>query len=476
MSAPRRLHARSAGQTMMFVIMTLVVLAFVAFLVFDVHKILHLKSRSRVAGDAAALAAARWQGQSLNLIGDLNVAQAIAISEALLRGEEDFADTLALGDLQTRVSFVGPMMGVVAAQQAAKHNGMFVNPRFTQEFRDHAATVRTDYNIRFPSAYTPDGAATSWDDYADMIEAIASQGLAVAVDNPHYYVDYTGSHLLLNPSFYDAISTRSWCWFLSNAYDELQTYTSWLDWPPLPVIVDPSPINSEFFSLGISRVTTLSRLPGLQGSGDLAEVIRRLADLAEQDIPSEVAEQEAHWATYRPARWSSWTGRIGPGFPWAGEIRGEHNYTGADAAVRLENRSARLGRAATSDVVEWTAAGKPFGHLDTDDGRDRPNRFGLVLPAFREVNLIPVDTSSAPAGGTRPGWAEFVRVYLPLYMQYGPYALPSGNWYAQQLVTWENPVFRMEGVQWLMVNRQDCYRRPSGPGGGGGSGGTRRAH
>jgi len=61
---------------MIFMIMALLILAVVIVWVFDVHTVLHIKARTQNAGDAAALAAARWQGVSLNLIGDLNILQA----------------------------------------------------------------------------------------------------------------------------------------------------------------------------------------------------------------------------------------------------------------------------------------------------------------------------------------------------------------------------------------------------------------
>ena len=64
---------------MVFLIMVLVILVFVVLWNFDVHKILHVKSVTQNSGDAAALAAARWQATTLNLIGDLNLMHAVAL-------------------------------------------------------------------------------------------------------------------------------------------------------------------------------------------------------------------------------------------------------------------------------------------------------------------------------------------------------------------------------------------------------------
>jgi hypothetical protein len=57
------------GQAMVFLIMVVVILAFIALWNFDLHKIIYIKSLSLNASDAAGIAGARWQGISLNLLG-----------------------------------------------------------------------------------------------------------------------------------------------------------------------------------------------------------------------------------------------------------------------------------------------------------------------------------------------------------------------------------------------------------------------
>ena len=59
------------GQTIVFLLMALTVLVFIFLWNVDLHRIVAAKSLSQNAGDSAALAAARWQGTTLNLVGML---------------------------------------------------------------------------------------------------------------------------------------------------------------------------------------------------------------------------------------------------------------------------------------------------------------------------------------------------------------------------------------------------------------------
>ena len=82
---------RRRGQVLIFALVAMVILVFVALWNFDLHKIIAVKAVSQNAGDAAALAAARWQGLSLNLIGDLNILQAAS----LMQGDTNAAAAIA---------------------------------------------------------------------------------------------------------------------------------------------------------------------------------------------------------------------------------------------------------------------------------------------------------------------------------------------------------------------------------------------
>jgi len=295
-----------SGQVMIFMALVLVILFLVVLWNFDLHKILFVKNRTRNAGDAAALAAARWQGISLNLIGNMNVLQAVAISDALMRGETNFPAAAAISDLQTRLCFTGPMTGFFAAQQAAKNNGIYVNSDFTDQIAEHAQEVRDEYNDRYPvQPYLNDPSPpTCWDDYADMLTTASGQGIAAAADNMHLFYDYANrDHYLLNPDFYDSVSSRSWCWFFFNAMSLLENYSNWQDWPQLPLIEEPQPINCEIFGLGLTRVGLLEDLeivsPGFDDN-DLAELLSEMSTIAGQSISTGVIEVATTWLCYQP--------------------------------------------------------------------------------------------------------------------------------------------------------------------------------
>jgi hypothetical protein len=473
-SIPRK---AKSGQTLIFMTMVVVMIAFAALFYFDVHKILHVKGISRNAGDSAALAGARWQAISLNLLGSLNVAAAAAITNDLSAGMTTSPEADLIAELQRRITFSGPMFGYVTSQQAAKNNGILNQDSFEEDIRSHISLVENDYILFYPEPFQPvPPYSNAWEEYADMLRLMANDGIAVNAAW-QYYRGYTNdNHLLLNPGFYDAIAGRSWCWFFYNAYDELRNYNNWTDWDDLPPIQTDAPVNSEIYSLFVRRVNVRDSIPSLPSESEWSsqmEALRSaLTNLRDNNRPA-YDDFDATWAFYNPSRWGIWSRNIPDNFPWDGEIRDEYDYAGADAAVAVMAETERHTNFQGADTINWSAGAKPFGSLE---GNIRPNAYGIILPAYTDVRLIPIDASMSGGNGQlRPGWLEFILIYLPQYMEYGPTVLPAGNWYANQLRTWESRTFRETGVEWLLDNSDSCYSPPPG-GGGGGSGGTFRGH
>lgn len=466
---------KRAGQTVVFFLMVLVILTFVVIWNFDLHKIVHVKAVSQNGGDAAALMAARWQGITLNMIGDLNIMHALALSTG------DVESEVAITNIQARLCFVGPMIAFMASQQAAKNNGVYRNPDYDDFLREHAMQVRTDYpritgqdgEMLFPEPYEG-----CWQEYADMLDLIADEGVAAGPDNVHFYGDHAGGHMLLNMGFYEAIASMNWCWFFNNAPGLLEGYQNffpcwWTELPPIPRV---EPINSEVYGLGLTRFTT--RLEGLTDFETVSGFAqgRNLGG----GLTTNGMQTMATWYCYG-GNWGEWD-KMNPygedAFPIAGPVRDEYNYSGADAAVRVETRTDRLtpgtGGKPVTNKITWSAAAKPFGHLNDSD---RPNSFGVVLPAYHDVRLIPVDAASGSgSGGYNLEWRKHIEDHLPLYYENGPGGLPSCG-YCSSLRTWENASFRQSGVDWLSKYSYKCIARGGGGGGGGGrGGGTRRGH
>ena len=466
-------HARQSGQAIIFSILVLVVLFFVVLWNFDLHKYLGVKTRSQNAGDAAAVMAARWQGITLNLIGDLNILRVGALSTS------DGNALNAISNMQARLAFVGPMIGFLSAQQAAKNNGIYQNDEMTLLTREHAHRVRHDYTqVVGPNGEMlfPEPFPNAWTLYADMLDYIADEGVAAGPENARFFTDFEGGHILLLQAFYDAIAARTWCWFFHNAYDALQNYTDYTWWPPLEQVRMPNYVNSEIFGLGLTlRHTTVSRFARHTTLAELADD-RNLA----VTITSPGLTRSSTWYCYG-APWGPWTAlaqNVPDPFPLAGELRSQYDYAGADAAIRVEaavdRNTPTSGGGSITNTIVWTAAAKPFGYLDveqvTDDAPAPPTEINLVLPAFHEARLIALDASSAPEGGGYSlEWRRHVETHLPLYVDTGQ--LPYACWYCTQLREWEDPLFRQAGVNWLNVHSRQCIPTggpgPGGPGGGG---------
>lgn len=464
---------RRTGQALVFLMVVVVILAFIVLWNYDIHRILHVKFLTQNAGDSAAVAAARWQGIFLNLAGDLNLMQAASLSA----GDAATADSIS--NLQARLCFVGPMVAFMAAQQAAKNNGAYANDEFTEYLREHAAEVRNNYprtigddgELLFPEPYPG-----CWDEYAAMLEAIADNGVAAGPDNAQFYMDATGGHYLLMLDFYEAIAGRNWCWFFRDAPGLLEDYRNFQPcwWPGLPPITHREYINSEIFGLSLRRLQARFTAAVDVDSADALAAERGFLT----PITTNGLNRRMTWYAYDTERWSEWTAidSTGPdAFPVVGPVKPQYNYAGADAAIRVESTANRLtpgaGGATRQDTAVWSAAAKPFGYLNEED---LPTSCSLVLPAFHSVRMIPVDTSSAPyGGGYNIAWRRHLAEHLPGYMRDGPPA-SSDCWYCRQLITWEQESFRQEGIDWLEENSGRCTL-PSygGPHRGGG---TRRGH
>lgn len=470
-----------SGQAILFLMMVVVILGFVMLWNFDLHKTLFVKSKTRNAGDAAALSAARWQGKSLNAIGDLNLAQAVIVSDAILSGRTKFPELAAISDLRSRIGMVGPMLAFSAAQQAAKNNGIYNNARYAQEILEHADHVSLEYNLTYTPPYEPSSDGSSaWDEYADMMRTIALNGLAVWPENIKYYQQYADlHHYLLNPNFYDAVGSHDWCWFHFHARNLLEKYANWEDWGELPQLVRRNSKNSEIFSLGVRTRSDLVGLPvfwteeGMLDDEEIDNFKDLISDLADRELEEEIIYLPVDWQIYDAHTWRSWKDYLGDGFPFRAPIKEEYDYVGADAAVLLQSETDRLTPDSRSAAISWTAAAKPFGSLE--EGGLPPNHYGLVLPSFEQVRLIPVDASSAPAGQSGTGWATHIYEHLPEYMERGPDGLSGACQYCAVLKAWGNVNLRESGLQWLAEFSDSCYGS-GGSGSGGDSGGARRGH
>lgn len=139
------------GQVLILGIVALIILLLAIFSLFDIQNLIRGKIKAQAAVDSAAIAGANWQRHTLNLVGELNMIKATTLlidedifgigenSDTFLEvqhrdDEEPVNDKQRLQQLsqasdlisqmQYRALFICPLIGVGAAQAAAKNNGL----------------------------------------------------------------------------------------------------------------------------------------------------------------------------------------------------------------------------------------------------------------------------------------------------------------------------------------------------------------
>jgi len=466
------------GQIALLLLFVLVVIVLFTLLNVDTFMSVRAKNRLQNGGDAAALAAARKQGELLNELGRLNVAHLVAAAKS--RTNECRVIVME----QRRLALLGPLEALRLANRAAKKNGMEVRDEFAAILSEHVADVRLVYagggqaGDPYPEPYPG-----AWTDYAAAIDGVVSEGLATGPDNIEFF-DALGGHLLLNRQFYQAIAAKDWCWFFFHCYNVLKDYESYHDWGPLPVRRDNTMDNSEVFSLHVTaRKTALTET---FSRDEMLELIKRYSD--EEVKPKEieksdlVSDPEEPWFFFEEYGWRRWFNGLvladdeeGYEFPIAGEIKPEYNVSGCAAVCRCVKGMDPVAVNAHSDFT-WSAAAKPFGVVETLQGETGPvtGLSSFVVPCFTDVRLVPIDSVSGADLSTADfGWVHHLRNHLGDYLSRGP-VNAQGCFYCLQLQAWEHRYFRQEGVNWLKYNSGMCRR--GGPGGRTGHGGTSRGH
>ena len=456
-----------SGQIVLVLAFILVGLVFLFLMVSDIFLAVRNKNRIQNAGDAAALMAARWQGITLNLIGELNLLHLAAACET---NKTAMAGVVAL---QERLAIVGPLIGFWAANETAKRNGAPSDDGMTEIVRNAARAAETHVGPTWPEK----GA-----DYAAMLRTIAADGVAAGADNARLLPTVTieGWHPLYSKTFYYAARSRDWpaiCRSVfgcdhAKATSTLLAWPGWGDIPPASVSNDM--VNSEFFGVGVQR-----------GQRDFSDVKDELIAAAQNIGMGNLVTREAldtclvleafrfPWYFYDPAWWRSWRELDRGGetrFPLMGSVKQRYNVMGAAAACRVRDALPTLSESAVTNVFTWTAAAKPFGDEEGRRVIDVMPDMPLVLPSFKFTRLIPLGgVGEGNLGASDPEWLEHVRVHVPNKVR------SPGCRYCQILDKWDEPGYTRAGGEYLLHHAHDevCEPPTSGHGEGGG---TRHAH
>ena len=440
---PTVMDRRRSGQTLIFLMMMMIILTFVAFSVYDTQHVIVQRVRAQNSSDSAALTGARWQVSSLNAIGEINLIK--VTTDIITSGPPPFSGTVqpdqyrslfsALDKLQARIAITGPMMGILYAEQAAKLNGMHAIPAFATIFSDIAQFVQqyaSNPNILndrwlWSPVFDP---ANSLDmqerqqlltDYATLCQEVANQGVA-ALPNIWGNSDQVANLLdwsqaspyarayLANRMFYGAIASQDWC-FLKPL---LWIYSDWTFWGPVSLRTDGyglSPfafLNLELMPrsdsymgrlVGSVDTTALNNLTTMVGSqlagrgltvnpnwpgGDNWPVygFHNTNDMPRFDDSSAPAYAQLNWAVYKSAWNTPWDTTIMSQL-LAGTVKPQFNYSYQNAdSVWISQAAASVTMAvARRDRTSWTA---PAQRTELSDALG---------------NLAALRTADATAGG-----------------------------------------------------------------------------
>ena len=266
---------KEQGQVLIFAIVILIILLIATLFLFDLHSIIRSKVKLETAEQSAALAAAKWQARSLNLIGDINLIKA---ANGLLddygietmgetEDEEIVSANKTLTEMQARISFCGPLIAFGAAQQAAKNNGVNI---YLGDTQSSYKTIYTDLNAYLekldPVNNHPRYDVQSYnyyewrEPYRSMLSLILAQGLAVRPNGRFPGLDNVDPQWLCtdpnNDSLYGAILNCLWCNPQLNAI--IKYPDSYWDgkWYNIAFEQTSFPGESEIYTLGVSYTDT----------------------------------------------------------------------------------------------------------------------------------------------------------------------------------------------------------------------------
>lgn len=310
------------GQVLLAGVIMMTILIMCILYMFDVHNVLRGKIKLETGQQAAALTGASWQRNSLNLIGEINIFKACS---TLLEGEEHWNNPLPekpkekepppagtpdrvrydekmhrrqkalqgridlLTEMQTRVSFIGPLIGFASAQQAAAANGIPRSSR--QALENYLKRVLTSY--RYSSQF---GGAQDiinnyrWrDPYITLLSEISANGVAVYPNVRAARAPITTPAVLALEQFYldilrhaeeiasgDPPEQSTW---IDTLREMALDYNTWNDshfdskWWHIDFTLNKFPDESEIFSIGVRN--GFSQYSGYSSYDDNENIISR---------------------------------------------------------------------------------------------------------------------------------------------------------------------------------------------------------
>lgn len=433
--------SREQGQVLILVIIVMLILTMAILFMFDLQTIVRGKMKLETGEQAAALTAAKWQKASLNLIGELNLVKAcnILLDDIVPRQPNAPNDpnkviksaSSCITEMQSRISFVGPLIGFGAAQQAAKNNGMAVNAALTNEMNQYIEKIMVD------PRYTPEGGVPDYisgyhwrEPYISMLTAIMEQGIAIRPNGRFPGLEGVDPRWLTSDTLYRAINNHLWC------NPTLNTLVKYPDsywsgkWWNIEFSNTNFPDESEIYTLRIKYTGARNSRPDTY---DVAENdIARLASERGMNVSDWDTLSNVTWCTYDSSWYqnsadyngpdtSIWDRRhflradLQPSFLYGGALAYAEGYQNltmlnqyATAMARPNNtrgdqlskaqiamrnnlirdtgvKTVKVGNDSVGDHQPGGALAKVIGA--TKDSP--PCTTGIILPLFTDVALVP---------------------------------------------------------------------------------------
>jgi hypothetical protein len=422
-----------SGQTLILGVVAILILLLATIFIYDLASMIKTKVRLQSGVDAAAIAAANWQVESLNLIGEMNLVKACTV---LVSGIPPFGDdspegltasSETLTEMQARVSFVGPMIGFGAAQAAAKNNRIPSNSHYTMIVNEHIERLMDDdyYGEDVGVPQTIEG--YSWrSPYTDTVSSvnIDGGGVAVAPNAEFAGLPDIDPSWLMDLTLYDAIAAQYWChdtliWLLKSysfegKWWDLEISSDYADFTEeseyLPLFTEFSDLgDSATFYDAYSYLQEIADGRGLTLSDEYDRGEPEDTDGINSPLPYvKWCLYESTWETDSPS--SEWT----DGTYLRSGLKDEYAYGGAVAKmtsyseIPYQTRAYSVNNLTSEKLItvnqslvtenpiesETSALAKPLGSLG--DGLP-PYLSGMVLPVFDKARLIPISMQD-PSG------------------------------------------------------------------------------
>lgn len=448
-------HAAEQGQVLLLAVVILFALILAAVMLFDLHNGLRSKIKVETAQQASALAGANWQATGLNLIGQINLIKACTLlndddspidvpadlldevanpqnktEKDLLAQQRMRARMFTLSEMQSRLSFIVPLLGCLAIQQTAKQNGMPPNNRNLAYYSNQVLPLHDDRNRAIEGYH--------WHNpYSRLIAEIAGQGTPMRVNSRDSDIfsamsDYIGSiRLLLSDGrLYSAIHADDYCYWqlMKLAKQGVQPTGEWwrCDYTPAPFVEE-----SELLTIGVRF--SAADITGLDATTSFVDNWQPPAERMEEKDLNTVTwctydsrwypgayDEEGYYETQKFWRRGYWLRNdIRKGLAYEGPFSAVDNYVGlprlnrthANNTLNAHQLKPGAGDAKNDRTLGWeqgyvteTIVGarggndggvmgvvaKPLGYFNNGTSEDdSPISTSIILPVFHSATIIP---------------------------------------------------------------------------------------